>query len=135
MYVSFKNIFAAYLDYLFVVIFYDVDLVIIESKAPPEAKSENGNHCKVNIEPRHPDDNEGSEDHTMIVDETKTLLQDQSRPKRISFSKLSPVVTPEDNNGGLTVSKNLEKKYHLPQWARKFKKFQAKKLLKSNKSI
>ena len=102
MYVSFKNIFAAYLDYLFV-IFFDVDLVIIESKAPPEAKSENGNHCKVNIEPRHPDDE--SEDHTMIVDETKTLLQDQSRPKRISFSKLSPVVTPEDNGGSLTVSK------------------------------
>ena len=105
MYVSFKNIFAAYLDYLFVIIFFDVDLVIIESKAPPEAKSENGNHCKVNIEPRHPDDNEESEDHTMIVDETKTLLQDQSRPKRISFSKLSPVVTPEDNGGSLTVSK------------------------------
>ena len=85
--------------------------MIIESKTPPEAKNEN-NHCKVNIEPRHPDDEE-SEDHTMVVDETKTLLQDQ-RPKRISFSKLSPVVTPEDNNGGLTVSKNLEKKYHLP---------------------
>ena len=87
--------------------------MIIESKAPPEAKSENGNHCKVNIEPRHPDDNEGSEDHTMIVDETKTLLQDQSRPKRISFSKLSPVVTPEDNGGSLTVSKKYICTYFL----------------------
>ena len=97
----------------------DVYLVIIESKTPPEAKSEN-NHCKVNIEPRHPEDEE-SEDHTMIVDETRTLLQDQ-RPKRISFSKLSPVVTPEDSNGGVTVSKiffskkcDLGRSYGLPQ--------------------
>ena len=78
--------------------------MIIETK-PPEANGDtttsNGNggrHCKVNIEPRGPESEESAEnavDHSMLIDETKTLLTQKERPKRISFSKLSPIVTPE----------------------------------------
>ena len=53
----------------------------------------------VNIER----ESEESEDHSMLVDETKTLLKE--RPKRISFSKLSPVVTPEDTKGEFPMGK------------------------------
>ena len=77
--------------------------MIIETK-PPEANGDtttsngNGRHCKVNIEPRGPESEESAEnavDHSMLIDETKTLLTQKERPKRISFSKLSPTVTPE----------------------------------------
>ena len=54
----------------------------------------------VNIER----ESEESEDHSVLVDETKTLLL-KERPKRISFSKLSPVVTPEDTKGEFPIEK------------------------------
>ena len=78
--------------------------MIIETK-PPEANGDttttsNGRHCKVNIEPRESEESEATAeavDHSVLIDETKTLLSQKAaeRPKRISFSKLSPTVTPE----------------------------------------